>query len=598
MKSGVRYGVLALLVLAALAVLAISLSGPLLYSLDTDRFPSQHHVNTNALKAQELNSTTDVLPLMQDLLDYSGPIVLNIRAGDVEGAKRDLEAFAKTRRSFDNLVLKLDMTESEIKEFSESQKNQEKILSELLNTSVTLDQLASLEIQYRNENNPTMLSTIRLQGDALKTKINSLSEQYNTEAQTSVTIGKETGLDTSSGEESIREFREYAVEVSSTKPRQQLEDIPIRRSSQLSLLIYPDSVRYGDTIRCFGYFFSQYGYRIASTPDKPVTLYLDETAIGKVTTDTTGSYTLEFPLGRVTPGTHILHAESGTTRSDQRILTVIPIDSVTALKVTTSKVPGNVTCTGTVTSGKPVRHAPVELVLDGKKVKMATTGSAGEFKETITLPAGVHTVQARFTGTGYPVNPSESEVQTVIVPPAAISTVIYIDNSIFVLVIVFIVLGLSGAGALWYSRRAPAGAAPPAAGPAGTQAPEPEEDEGALPDLHGPALPAGAGAAAESALAERYAAILTVEGLDAACHTAYSDLASRLARDHRIARHRVLTPREMAQSCKKRPYCSAFSRLVSAYERIRYGGCDTEPIREEFEASMERTDARMRGEEH
>lgn len=596
MRPVARYGLLALLVIAALAVLASSLSGPLLYSLDKDQFPSPYHVNTNALKAQELNSTTDVLPLMQDLLDYSGPIVLNIRAGDVEGAKRDLAAYAKTRRSFDNLVLKLDMTESEIKEFSKSQENQEKILAELLNSSVALDQLSSLEVQYRNQNNPAMLSTIRLQGDALRAKITTLSDQYDAEAQTSVTIGKRTGLDTSSEEESVREFGEYAEEVSTAKHWQQQVDIPIRRTSQLSLLLYPDSGKYGETVRFFGYYFSQYGYRIASTPYKPVTLYLDDIAIGNTTTDETGSFTIQFPVGRITSGTHIVHAESGTTHSDQRILTVVPGDSVTTLTVTPLKVPGLVTCSGTVMTTIPVKHAPVELVIDGASGKRMMTGAAGEFKETLNLSAGVHTVQARFTGTGFPITPSESAVQTIMVAPAALP----FDFSLAGYGAIFLLLALFVAGAAYYVRRVPEGAGPSA--PELQAANLPGADEtgvtAALPELAGPAPVTGSGVAPEGTLAERYAQALRSGGTGEAAHAVYSEIAGRLARDHKIARHRVLTPREMAKTCRRRPYCSAFASLVAAYERIRYGGCDAQPLREEFEATMELTDARMRGEEH
>jgi len=596
MRPAVRYGVLAILGLAALAVLASSLSGPLLYSLEKDRFPSPYHVNTNALKAQELNSTTDVLPLMQDLLDYSGPIVLNIRAGDIEGAKRDLEAFAKTRRSFDNLVLKLDMTESEIKEFSESQKNQEKILAELLNSSVALDQLASLEVQYRNENNPAMLSTIRLQGDALRAKITTLSDQYDTEAQTSVAIGKRTGLDTSSEEESVLEFGEYAEEVSTAKHGQQQVDIPIRRTSQLSLLIYPDSGMYGDTVRCFGYFFSQYGYRIASTPDKPVTLYLDDAMIGTITTDDTGSYTIEFPVGKVTSGPHRIHAESGTTRSDQRILTIVPSESVTTLTVTPLKIAGLVSCSGTVNANIPVRHVPVELVVDGTPGNMTKTGATGEFKETLNLSAGIHTVQARFTGSGYPITPSESAVHTVMVAPAALP----FDFSLLGYGAIFLLFILFVAGAVSYVRRTPGGTGPSATEPEGQDLPGGASGGADIPLLEpfGQAPLPGPGTEPEGSLADRYAHALLSAGIGEATHAVYSEIAGRLARDHKIARHRVLTPREMAKTCRERPYCSAFASLVAAYERIRYGGFDTQPLREEFEASMELTDARMRGEDH
>ena len=100
MNARERYAVLALLALCAAGALAVSSSEPLLYSLQKDVFPSIFHANTDVYKEQEINSTTDVLPLMQDLLDYTGPVVLNVRLRDVDQARHDLELFAKQRKSF------------------------------------------------------------------------------------------------------------------------------------------------------------------------------------------------------------------------------------------------------------------------------------------------------------------------------------------------------------------------------------------------------------------------------------------------------------------------------------------------------------------
>ncbi len=118
MRTDVRYGILAVLVLCVDRRAGGLFSGPLLYSPEKDVFPSQFHENTAVLKAQEINSTTDVLPLMQDLLDYSGPVILDVRVQDMDQARRDLELFAKERGSLSSLVLKLDMNQSEIETFS------------------------------------------------------------------------------------------------------------------------------------------------------------------------------------------------------------------------------------------------------------------------------------------------------------------------------------------------------------------------------------------------------------------------------------------------------------------------------------------------
>jgi hypothetical protein len=108
MKISVRYLILAVLVLVIFTALFLSLSAPLIYSLEQDSFISHYHDNTDVLKLQQLNSTTDLLPLMQDLLDFTGPIVLNINLRDMDQVRRDLALFAKYRKNLDNLIIRLD----------------------------------------------------------------------------------------------------------------------------------------------------------------------------------------------------------------------------------------------------------------------------------------------------------------------------------------------------------------------------------------------------------------------------------------------------------------------------------------------------------
>ena len=590
MRTFIRYTALALLGLCAVAALALSLSSPLLYSLQQDVFPSQFHENSDVLKTQVINSTTDVLPLMQDLLDYSGPIVVNVRTGNVEQARRDLEFFAQNRRSLNNLVVKLDMTESEMQEFSKSKANQEKILRELVNSSVSLDQLTSLEIQYRDQNNPTMQMSMKLQGDTLRKKIQTLSDQYRQESATASAIGRKAGLETTSEEQSVQELDQYVKAIGQSEKQ---IDIPLRRTSQMSLLIYPDSVTYGDTFKCFGYYFSQYGYRVASTPNKTVTLYIDTTSAGNTMTDDTGSYSLIVPVERIPAGTHRIHVESGTTHSESRSLTVHAVDSVTTLKVRRTKNAGEVVCSGTVVANLPVRNAPVELVWDGSNVSRTSTNIRGEFSSQLNLTAGMHSVQARFSGDGFPVNPSESSVQTIMVTTPGIS-----DNRFLFYAGVFCLLSLFIVGAVYYIRRTPGQSI--FSIPRALRVPAPDETDPGSDDGTGmvPEVSVTENRPDEVTLIQRYSGLIRTAGLSEASYAVYCDLAGRIARDLRISRYRVLTPREMSGSCRERPYCGAFSHLVSAYERIRYGGYHSSPVQEEFEGSMQTVDAQLGGEDH
>jgi len=593
MRRDLRYGILTLMGLFVVMALAFSFSGPLVYSLQTDVFPSVYHTNTNMLKEQEINSTTDVLPLMQDLIDYTGPIIVNIQSGNVEQARRDLEVLVKNRKSFSNLVVNLDMNESEIQEFSKSKENQEKILQELLNSSVELDQLTSLQIQYRDENNPTMQTSLKLKGDTLRKKIRNLSEQYNAESAKVQSVGNAVGVSTTSEKQGAQDLLQYATAID-TREQQQI-DIPIRRSAQVSMMLYPDTGKYGDTIKCFGYYFSLYGYRVSSIPGRIVTVYLDNTPVDTVKTDDTGSYIIQVPLEKVTAGTHRIHAESGPARSDLRSVTVLPVDSATMVTASKSRKTGEVNVTGTVIANQPVRNAPVELILDGVNIRLTQTNSDGVFFSVYNLTAGKHTVQARFTGVGYPINPSESEIKTIVVSAPSL----LFDLNMFMYAFVICVFVLFVGGALYYLWRGPGRSLfsrednVPVDNPLTSDM---ELSDGFIPTPE-PLLTKN-GTVTDESLFKQYDGLLHSVGLGEASHAVYCNLSGRIAHDLNIARYRVLTPREMSRSCRNRPYCSVFSRLVSTYELIRYGGYSSELVREEFEATMQSTDTTIGGEDH
>ncbi len=605
MRADAKYALIAALALGVLLALGLFLSSPLLYTLEKDTFPSRFHDNTVVLKMQSLNSTTDVLPLMQDLLGYTGPVVLSIRINDVEQARRDLELFAKSRGSLNNLIIKLDMSQSEMEEFSKSKAMQQQLLTELLNSSVSLDALENLEIRYRDQNNPDMLLSVQYEGDALRKKVQELYNQYQVETGKATAISTKFGLDATDEETGLVEFEQYVKEIDRNRNQQdelnRIIDFPIRRSARLSFLMSSDNGVYGDRIECFGYYFSLYGYRVEGVPGKEVTVFLDNAPVSSTITDELGSYNVIIPIERIPAGPHSLYAQSGTTLSDIQTLTVQPVGSTTTLSVTRPNSNGDVTCTGSVTANRPVRFAPVQLVRDSTHITETSTDAQGQFRTTLRLPDGRHTVVARFSGEGFPITPSESMPQVVDV---SILRIIPFDNTLGILLAVAGILLLFSGIAWYYLRRIPGrksfdllmGREP---SPPGTPATD------LFAPISAPEIEPGAGEMRvpsgetfqplDEMILARYARILNAEGLSAAAWVVYRQFAGRVAHDLLIPRHTTLTPRELSRSCIQRPFCRAFSSFVSTYERIRYGGQRSVAMQAEFENRMQSTQSELEG---
>jgi len=64
-----------------------------------------------------------------------------------------------------------------------------------MNTSESLDSLQTLEFQYQSENNEDMRTTVRLQGDALRKKVQGLNERYRNATGNIIRLGTKFGLD-------------------------------------------------------------------------------------------------------------------------------------------------------------------------------------------------------------------------------------------------------------------------------------------------------------------------------------------------------------------------------------------------------------------
>ncbi|MDP3563097.1 MAG: hypothetical protein Q8R70_01265, partial [Methanoregula sp.] len=291
-----------------------------------------------------------------------------------------------------------------------------------------------------------------------------------------------------------------------------------------------------------------------------------------------------------------------TTQSEIRSLTVIPVDSVTSLTVNKANSKGEVVCTGSVNANRPVRTAPVELIVDGSRVTSTTTDKNGNFRATLRLSHGEHMVVARFSDEGYPIRRSESKPQTVqvaIVPLVAIMP----EISILPLFVAFLIL-FSFAGGSWYYLKRMQGrgyTAPPATPVpdlSDATAPLRIPDMDAAPQSDSVKDAASTEDTAGESLFIRYSHILQEQGLNVAARVVYLGLSGRIAQELQLQRHTCLTPRELSRTCTKKPYCRSFSSFVHVYERIRYGGYRSAAVQTAFETEMKNTATDLGSDDH
>ena len=599
MRRVYRYLVIVVLILVTAGMLAAFVPDTVIYSLEKEILSTRFHENVDALKAQSVNSTTDVMPDLQDLVDSPGPVMLSIRVRDADEARRDLELFAKNNIRVNNLIVNLDMNESVIQDLSKNSIRQRELLQDLVNSSVSLDALDNLEIQYRDQNRPDLQVSVQYQKAEILKKIHAIRDQYRISAEAIIGISNRTGLDPETQERSAEELGKIVQDID-TRHGPETIVVPPVRPLQLTLLVQPDIATYGDTIECFGSLFSSSGVTVNGVPDTPVTLFFDNRTLATTTTAASGTYSRDIPVERVSAGSHTLYSQSGVTQSEVRTITITAVESVTTLAANPAPGQGEINCSGTVQANRPVHNAPVELIWDQTNSIGTTTDAAGAFSATIRLPPGRHSLVARFSGDGYPIHPSESEPHEVMIYPPVYDN--QAQNSwIFLGILSVSILSFFAVGALWYVRRINAKRN------AGTTRPEKTVQTGTLltgshpaspvPELL-PEEPSADATPPPSSLAMRYEEVLTGHGLSDAAHLAYGDLSKRIAGDIRIPQYQTLTPREFSRSCKGRSYCGIFAVFVSIYEIIRYAGQRTVTVQHEFEQAMETTRSELEGDDH
>jgi hypothetical protein len=562
----------------ALAGLLFFARSPVLYSPENASADTKYHVNTEPLMSQPVNSTTDIYPLMQDLLNRPGSITLDIRLRDPDSTLADLAAYEKTFGRLDNLVINLDMNESEIENFTTSSQAQDGIFRQLANDTATLDALKDLQIRYRSSQDPEMMVAVNYQGAALKKRLDELYGMYVNEHQKVLPVSAKLGLDITQYNQSTVEFQRIVHETDAfvTAPAR---PVNLTGGPYLSLGIEPDHADYRDTVSVLG--------QLASPENADsVAISMDGNPVNNFTPDQNGEYTGSFTVERIAAGNHTLVAEAANITSSPAVLTVNSVNSKTTLKARPDPKNPAAICNGTVLANRPVRFAPFTIRENNQTLFSGTTDDSGKFNVSVPLFPGTHVLVARFDAPDYPVNASESGPGRVNIPVTVPTP--KTRNPLILMAAVAVVLAVSLGGSYTYLRRknvfGPVVAEPAGAPAAGSDLAAPQ-GPGRRPETTAPAtIPAG-----ETVLS-CYEQAREAQGISDAAYLAYRLLSGRIAGLRHIVRHLTHTPREIAHACRDAAYGTAFTRFVSAYEQIRYGGGRSAGEQAEFTESLVQAD--------
>lgn len=606
MKALVRYGSVGVLVLVACIAIAVIAPLPVVFNPENVTYPREGQLNIEFMDEKALSGDTTVYPVMQDLLDYTGPIMVSIRSDNFDEARQDITDYVRRQGDLQHLIVNLDMNETEIRSFLDSQERQAEILGDLANTTSYFNDLSSLEVRYREENQAGALVSISYQGESLREKVHTLQERYLAESRTVSSISARNGLENSTYEESIAEIGGIVDDIDRAQDVRAQETAAPPSNRSLALVLDPESGRYLDDIRIFGSLSGEAG---------PVTLTLDNRSIAEPALDGRGAFSTLFTIEVVPAGNHSVGAEAPGIVAEPRTLDVETVDSTINLTVEAVKNTSEVICRGYLVANRPVRHALVDILWEGHDSVTTATDASGFFRTVLSLPAGTHRLAAQFSNATYPIGPSRSATYEITstgegipsvreaagaryangtpvspVTPQGSLTDLVVGAVVRILPIAFVLI-MAAVAAFGYLRKGVRGGEVPAPRPSPSSRPEQAPPVPPMDLFLEVPLPLPM----DEPLRALYLRTLRELGLSGAAHQVYRRFAGIIGMHAGIGNPSILTPREMAGSCTTRPYGKIFDRFVRCYERIRYAGQHGETARSGFEDSMEKTRAALEG---
>jgi len=585
-----RYLPLVMLACALTVGLFIGLNfpSPDLYVPENHSY-SVYHQNPELLEMAPSESSEMILELMEQLMDDTGTVVLNIKVRDFETAEKDLALLLREVRSFDNMVVNLELSETEIGEFSRYSRRNTELIQRLLEENQRYAELQSLSIKYRDERNPSALYSVTYEGEGLKTKIQEISRQYNAQAPALTTLGTQFNLNTSRYLQSVSVAETLAEEVGTTQQTRKAEADSLKRTAPPSpesggvdsvlVELQPETASFGQVIQVTAWLN---GREVAG---KAVDLFVDSDRWAAGRSDASGRFSYRLVVDRIRAERHVMYAAQGGIYSPVLNFSITSLDPDFTLDVPERSGP-NVTIRGTLTAaGRPVGGAEVHVLVDGYLTRPVITRSDGTIQSTLRLGPGSYQVMGSFQDTTFPLNPRMTSAH-----PVTVGEEVSLQSLITTIMIYATFLILFSMGAVVYYRHGKGGeplfnlknpfaflkfsrkkdepqekgVVPPAAGapPRKQEGPAPPDDRKAA--LEEPAH------SQDWAIAQ-FRQLMIGGDLQNAVHGLYLHLRDRMGRTYRIRNHKALTPRELWKFATDRPYFGDLTKFIHGYEMIRYG---------------------------
>lgn len=563
------------LIIICLVLIVMQSGSPLLYSPRSDAF-ADDHVNTAALPRVTGDRASQVLPLIADLLNSPGSLVLTIKANDYESVVRELEEYRQVSRNLDRLVINLDMTESELAEFRKANQENLQILTELSNGTQRWEELKTLEIRYRESGDTQMLTSITYEGESLQRKIQDLYRDYLDQEEVMIRTGEKFNADTSAYLQSERDFRDIVSQVE-TGQEERVGAVGTGATtdgmeSRLTIRIIDREVSYSEFLQVQGEILTPREVR-----SEGVDLFIDSQRAGTLEAGNNGTLSYEHMVEHERAGTHtVFSVYSGSLFSE--IMTFVVKTDPTML-VLESPVPegGQAVFKGTLRTDKsPVKNAPVMILSDGKIVSTVSTNQEGAFHVAAKIPPGDHTVKALFEADSYPLYPSESEEFAISIPqPSRVAggDPGILANPVHIGILAASICASCIAAFFYLRHRRPGSISPapvfhlPDSKPSAEG--DREETPPASPPIEEPDRIPSTTIRPGSYESER----------DLTC--LFSSLKMAASRKMAFLHPRSLTPRELCEKCRDLAIGTAVCRFTKGYEHTVYGGCGvTEDNRE------------------
>lgn len=510
----------ALLVLACIGLLAVQAENPLLWT--AENLTDSGGADLSAAEKMDTTQADSVLPLMQEILGQGNTVVLSVQVKNWESAQRDLKKYSEMTRSMNNLVLKLDLTGTDIDEFQKQSKENLQSLTTLVNGSARLEEV---QIEYRDEKDPGKLYSLTYEGEALKKELQGVATSYKSASDVTVPIGKKYGADTSAQEESVESFETTVGKETETASSGSVVSLP---PPALTLVIEPAEARFGDLVTLRG----------TAPAGETVEAFVDSRKAGSAQSRA-GNFAVGYRIEKGRAGTHLAYVRAGDAVSDLVEFTVIASAANLTLTANRSAVSGTFTA-----NGRGVEGAAVALLIDGTETATLTTGEGGAYGGGVNLTEGRHTLQAVFSGDGYPLEEAKSP-----------EVVVEVEGFPAGPVALFILLG--GAGGCLYIRhrgKEKKEVRPTLAGRLETPLPEKEEQD----------------------------APITIAGLspEGAAVVLWQGMADAAERQYGVKNARARTPREIVAALVGTPAHDPTGAFAMLYEAIRYAGlpCGEEEV--------------------